>query len=192
MASNRVSVLDRTLPADFQKALCTWLNEPGWTYGGYSHSQSNPPKYLYKHFSGVRRDGDSIDIGQVEQDLRKNAPLVYLMWTELKARALQGHQLIRCYANGYPSGTEGGIHQDSKSPGDFTTIFYPHLEWHPDWAGETVFFDEAASDIVACVYPKPNRLVLFPGTVPHAARGVSRACPLLRVTLMFKTRRHPV
>jgi SM-20-related protein len=30
--------------------------------------------------------------------------------------------------------------------------------------------------------------VVFPGLIPHVARGVSRTCPMLRITLMFKTR----
>jgi hypothetical protein len=32
-----------------------------------------------------------------------------------------------------------------------------------------------------------DRLVIFRGNYPHVARGVSRTCPALRITLMFKT-----
>jgi SM-20-related protein len=53
--------------------------------------------------------------------------------------------------------------------------------------GETVFFNQEETDIIASIYPKPNRLVMFQGTIPHTARGVSRICPVLRITLMFKT-----
>ena len=53
--------------------------------------------------------------------------------------------------------------------------------------GETVFFNREKTDIIACVYPKPNRLVIFRGNFPHVARGVSRTCPALRIALMFKT-----
>jgi SM-20-related protein len=30
-------------------------------------------------------------------------------------------------------------------------------------------------------------MLMFEGTLPHVARGVSRICPVMRVTLMFKT-----
>jgi SM-20-related protein len=76
---------------------------------------------------------------------------------------------------------------DSSVPTHFTLVYYPHLSGHPNYGGETVFFDPSGSDIIAAVYPRPKRLVAFPGTMPHVARGVSRKCPDLRVTLMFKT-----
>jgi SM-20-related protein len=100
---------------------------------------------------------------------------------------LQGHRLIRCYANGHTYGSDGTLHTDSTRPGTYTCVYYPHQMWHPNWGGETVLFNQDKTDIVACVYPKPNRMVVFDGTIPHVARGVSRICPVLRVTLMFKT-----
>ena len=62
------------------------------------------------------------------------------------------------------------------------------MSWHPNYAGETVFFNDEGTDIIGTVYPRPNRMVLFSGSIPHVARGVSRVCPELRITLMFKTR----
>jgi SM-20-related protein len=49
-----------------------------------------------------------------------------------------------------------------------------------------LFFNELGDDVLCAVYPKPNRLVSFPGEIPHVARGISHMCPLLRITLMFK------
>ena len=73
----------------------------------------------------------------------------------------------------------------------YTTIYYPHAEWHPNWGGETVLFNADRTDITAAIYPRPGRLFTFRGTIPHVGRGVSRACPKLRVTLMFKTELNP-
>ena len=102
-------------------------------------------------------------------------------------RCFRATRLIRCYANGTTYGSDGTIHIDSKSDRGFTSVYYSHPAWYPRWAGETVIFNDDKSDIVASVYPKPNRLVVFAGNAPHVARGVSRTCPVLRVTLMFKT-----
>jgi SM-20-related protein len=66
-------------------------------------------------------------------------------------------------------------------------VYYPHHSWHPDWGGDTVIFNQEKTDIIGCVYPRSNRMLIFDGTIPHVARGVSRICPVLRVTLMFKT-----
>jgi SM-20-related protein len=93
--------------------------------------------------------------------------------------------LERCYANGLPYGCDGATHTDSPERGACTSVYYPHTHWDPDWGGETLIFNKDKSDILAAIYPKPNRLLIFPGFVFHVARGVSRIC---RITLMFKTR----
>jgi SM-20-related protein len=50
-------------------------------------------------------------------------------------------------------------------------------------------FNPEKTDIIAAVYPQPNRLAVFRGSLPHVARGVARICPVLRITLMFKVER---
>ncbi|HSZ53262.1 MAG TPA: 2OG-Fe(II) oxygenase [Caulobacteraceae bacterium] len=177
---------DGLLPPDEQKALLTFLKGPGWAYGAFSDVEGS--RYLYKHFAGVVIDGrEAVDPAAFETTLEKTAPLVASLWRRLKAEQLRGHKLTRCYANGYPVGSEGGLHRDSNIATHYTAIYYPHLSWKPNYAGETVFFDDSEQEIIASVYPKPNRLVVFPGIIPHVARGVSRACPDMRITLMFKT-----
>ena len=109
------------------------------------------------------------------------------MWARLSSTVLKDHRLSRCYANSYPDGAEGALHTDSNIASHLTAIYYPHLEWHPNYAGETVFFDAVSGEILTAIYPRPNRLVIFPGTIPHVARAASRACPSVRTTLMFKT-----
>ena len=78
-----------------------------------------------------------------------------------------------------PFGSEGTIHTDSDSPESYTAIYYPNRTWLPDWAGETVLFNKTQDDIVASIYPKPNRLLIFRGTrltLLAACRGLVRLC----------------
>jgi SM-20-related protein len=181
-----IVIHDGVLPLAEQTALLAFLKGPGWAFGAYSDPEG--ARYWYKHFAGVVRDGSApLDPDRFEAMLASRAPPVAALWRSLQAGPLAGHRLTRCYANGYPAGSEGGLHRDSNVASHFTAIYYPHLAWRPNYAGETVFFDAAESEIVAAVYPRPNRLVVFPGVIPHVARGVSRACPELRITLMFKT-----
>lgn len=183
-----VVAYDDVLGPEDQKRLFDYLNSPGWAFGAFSESGDNPSRYWYKHFAGVVKDGrETLDSAAFERALETNAPLVSALWKKLQGQALAGHALTRCYANGYPAGAEGGVHFDSNVNTHFTVIYYPHLTWSPNYAGETVFFEQDGGDILASVYPKPNRLVVFPGTIPHAARPITRACPQLRITLMFKT-----
>ncbi len=183
-----IEVFDDVLAPPVQAEVLDFLKLPGWAFGGYSDPAPGASRYWYKHFAGIVSDGRApFDPVEIATALEQTAPVIAGMWRFLNAGVMVGHQLTRCYANGYPSGAEGGLHLDSNVESHFTAIYYPHVSWHPNWAGETVFFDKTGSDIVASVYPKPNRLVVFRGTVPHVARGVSRLCPELRITLMFKT-----
>ncbi len=52
----------------------------------------------------------------------------------------------------------------------------------------TVFLGEN-DEIIKAVLPRSNRAVIFPSTLQHAGRAVSRKCTVLRKTLIFKTRR---
>jgi SM-20-related protein len=186
MANLQIAVRDNFLAEDEQRAVWEFLKGPGWAFGAYSDQEGS--RYFYKHFAGYRLDPSSEGkAAAFEDELREGYPLLAAVWDRLKAGPLQGHALARCYANGMPSGVDGALHLDSNIDSHLTTIYYPHLEWHPNFGGETVFFDKAGADIVAAVYPRPNRLTIFSGTIPHVARPVSRRGPDLRITLMFKT-----
>jgi SM-20-related protein len=86
-----------------------------------------------------------------------------------------------------PAGVGGGLHRDSNDPAHLTLIYYPNLAWSPRDAGETLFYDDAEQDVIRAVTPRPNRLVVFRGTIPHVARPISSHAGTDRITLMFKT-----
>ena len=189
-----VSVADGVLDAARQRKVFEFLSEPGWQFGWKSDPKADPYAFWNKHFAGsihpdhLLKDGNGRQYDCAEE-LQRNAPLVHEMWQHLRQTALSGHMLMRCYANGHTFGSDGSVHTDSLVEHSFTSVYYPHLKWEPNWGGETVLFNQEKSDIVASIYPRPNRLVTFRGTVPHVARGVARVCPVMRITLMFKTER---
>ena len=115
------------------------------------------------------------------------SPFIRSMWSRLADGPFHGHTLIRCYANGHTFGVAGAPHVDRRQDGYWSLVFYAVPEWQPGWSGETVFFDRTG-DILGVSQPRPNRLVVFPSNVLHAARGVERFCPALRVCFVFKTR----
>jgi len=182
----QVRVFDNLLRPEEQAAVWGFLNAPGWAYGGYSAEGGD--RYFYKHFAGFVRDGQEPRSPEaIEAELAASAPMLAQLWARLKQGALPGERLARCYANGMPGGAEGGLHLDSNVESHLTAIYYPHLKWDASLGGETLMFNPAGDEVVAAVYPRPNRLVVFPGTVPHVARPMSRRATDLRITLMFKT-----
>ncbi|MBA8904023.1 2OG-Fe(II) oxygenase [Phyllobacterium sp. P30BS-XVII] len=191
-----ITVVENLLNAHEQQAIYRFLSSGGWGYGWRSHSGEGAQSFWHKHFAGAIGDtvepqeGKKPNIG-CEAELASKAPLLHVFWQQLSQTALKGHVLQRCYANGLPYGNDGATHTDSLEPGACTAVYYPHEKWDPDWGGETILFNQEKDDILAAIYPKPNRLLLFPGFVHHVARGVSRVCPTIRITLMFKTRVKP-
>lgn len=107
-------------------------------------------------------------------------------WQYLSSTVMKGHRLVRCYANAHTYGVEGYVHTDALENGNFTALVYLVPEWKPEWAGETTFHSDDG-EIAQAVLPKGNRLIIFEGQRLHAARALSRECPGLRITLMFKT-----
>lgn len=158
-----------------------------WTFGWQSNkNNAEVPFSHWNHdFLQVGRNNQADCTDQLLSDTR-SAPLGAL-WTRLQTELLPGHALVRCYANAHTFGIEGYPHVDSRKPGNYTTIFYLNPQWKPEWAGETVFLNDLG-DIAHAVLPKPGRAVVFDGRIVHSARAVTRLCPALRVTLMFKTR----
>jgi SM-20-related protein len=184
----QVRVFDNLLaPAD-HAAIWAFLNQGGWAYGGFSADGPEADRYFYKHFAGYRADSrEYSEPGAIEAELAETAPILSGMWSALREGPLAGETLSRCYANGMAGGVEGGLHLDSNVESHLTAIYYPHPVWEPNFAGETLLFNPAGDEIVAAIYPKPNRLAVFAGTIPHVARPMSRRRSELRITLMFKT-----
>lgn len=189
-----VATIDDALDPALQKKIYDTLRNGNWKHGWKSDAKTDQFAFWHRHLAGSLVPDHAGQDGKGEQyecadELKRTSPLFHDVWQHLHDRALTGHQLVRCYANAFPFGCDGTIHTDSIAAHSFTSVYYPHDEWNPNWGGETVFFNRGKTDIVASVYPKPNRLVLFPGTIPHVARGLARSCPKMRITLMFKTER---
>ena len=89
------------------------------------------------------------------------------------------YKLDRVYFNGQWNGREGTLHQDGC---DVTSLLYVS-PYEYGWGGFTEIMTESEPTLV---YPIPNRLMIFPGNIPHKAYSFAyQTCPL-RVTLAFK------
>lgn len=99
------------------------------------------------------------------------------------------YRMYRSYCNHASYGDMLFIHTDCK-PGDdeITALWFIAREWNPEWGGETLFFN-SAMDAEFVVSPRPGRLVLFDGAIPHVGRPPNRICYAPRLTFAMKFER---
>ena len=182
-----ISVLDQAIPDDLLSRVDDAVARCQFSYGwrsklglGFGHWHDD---ILDAGIDNTEDISSWLDLTSRSRDLQGIAEL----WWHFSRTTLVGHDLLRCYVNGHTYGTDGYPHKDSTRTGELTTIVYMNTEWKKEWAGETVFFDEAG-EIVKAVLPRYGRVVTFPSEMEHCARSVARACPVLRVTLVVKSR----
>jgi len=101
----------------------------------------------------------------------------------------------RAYANGQHTGMNGLVHYDGRT--DVTLLYYPMMEWHPNWHGETLFYNEsfeskeksaagATDSPCASVLPRKNRFIAFDAKIFHVGMAPAPLYKGLRVSIAFK------
>ena len=85
----------------------------------------------------------------------------------------------RIYMNAHTHGVEPVMHKDD---GDFTMIYYPRMDWKPEWGGGTLIDGQLVPYV-------GNSLVMFDAKLPHMAMPVPRECYELRTVIVFKCNR---
>lgn len=177
-----VQIFDDAIPNDLATALHQALHLYGWTYGWLSnHLMDGVYGHWNRTFAGRSKDHRD----DVTSDIR--VPAVKAAWNAIASLIGNQATLIRCYSNAHTYGVEGYVHEDSAVATDVTAILYLNQEWDANDGGELIFLDPAG-EISGAVLPKWNRLVTFPGTIPHAARSLSRRSKHARICLVFKTK----
>ena len=173
---SELRVIEDFLPEELATQIERALANVPWYHGWRSNHNLG-----YGHWNHTIASGASWN----SRDISDLIPEPFsTAWRVILEKYLPGYALIRCYANAHTYGVEGYPHGDSWRSEDLTVVLYVNREWKREWAGETVIFEK--DSIAVSALPKFNRAVIFPGSMLHAARSVSRICPQLRRTLMFK------
>jgi SM-20-related protein len=61
-------------------------------------------------------------------------------------------------------------------------LYYLNLDWKPEWAGETLFYEDQLREIIFASMYTPRRLILFDGDIPHSIRPQAFSAPHYRFT----------
>jgi len=174
---NEIETYENFFPEDLRISLIEVIEEKGWKYGWLSNN-----KMGFGHWNCLispARAENGIDISDTLPEPFLSA------WNHVKENYCKNSILLRCYANAHTYGIEGYPHRDSSRNNDRTYVVYLNRDWKDEWGGETTVYDE--NGIIHSELPSYNRGLSFPSKMKHVARGVTRICPQLRVTLMFKT-----
>jgi SM-20-related protein len=92
----------------------------------------------------------------------------------------------RAYVNCSVYGDSYYTHRDCGTDEQhLTALYYANPEWHPDWGGETIYFNDE-EDVELAVLPRPGRLVIARGAVLHRGSVPTRGCYEERYTLAYK------
>jgi hypothetical protein len=78
--------------------------------------------------------------------------------------------------------TPSDVHFPHTHSDKFVLLYYVNPIWRAQWYGETLFWDESATNIELALPYTPRRLVLFEGSTPHSIRPQSRDCESHRFT----------
>ena len=102
------------------------------------------------------------------------------------ARPGERYRPYRAYTNHAAFGDMLYTHCDcAPDQRELTALWFMSTHWEREWGGETMFFD-GSGDAMFCVSPRPGRLVLFDGAIPHVGRPPSRICYAPRYTFAIK------
>jgi Rps23 Pro-64 3,4-dihydroxylase Tpa1-like proline 4-hydroxylase len=92
----------------------------------------------------------------------------------------------RVYVNNAVYGDAYFAHRDcDPALHNVTVLYYGNLNWHADWGGETLFYNDQ-HDAELAVTPRPGRFVVSRGAILHRGGVPSRVCNEERLTIAYK------
>lgn len=176
---------DEILPSELSKIFFE-LNKTRWRFGWpVQHGPFARPCW-HKFIAGSQRAHHA----GCESELRELNDWGFLadLWCRVKSKYLDRETLVGVYANGQTCGQDTPIHRDNRPglPGK-TVVVFCNSHWASAWGGELMFYTNDKADLIKSVMPKPGRIVIFDGEIPHSAKAPNMSCAELRVTLAFKT-----
>lgn len=171
-----VQIIDNIFSPDIIKELKKEIDNTEWKYGWRSNQSMGFGHW--NHSFAISNEANGLDISDQLKGIIGEA------WSYLQETQFKNHILLRCYLNSHTYGIEGYPHTDTIREGESTLVTYMNKIWKREWGGETFVYDKYK--ILHAELPKFNNGLLFPANMVHCARSVTRICPQLRITLMFK------
>ena len=179
-----ITILDNAVPPKILANVFTEIKEFGYFYGWKSNSDTDP----HGHWNYKIIHASKKETKDQRHTLNKEKYPACCAWLDWLTKEVVGeNSLLRFYVNAHTYGIDGYPHCDTtRDREEKTFLMYLSPDWLPEYAGETVIFNEIGNDIEKSIIPKFGRIIGFPSNRLHAARSVSRLCNKLRITLVCK------
>lgn len=177
---------DVPLPQALRGELQRLTQEPVWANNWTTEN------YAYKNWGALfMGDSDATQLKNCEAEMyrERRTYLLGKFWTIIKEQYLPEHELLRYWALGFTQGMDGHVHIDGKETDYYTTLLYIHPQWQAHWGGELLYYSFDESDIIKVVEPKPLRVVISPGHIPHRISPPHRDTDVMRGVLGFRSRK---
>ena len=144
-----------------------------WTHQFHNFTPIDDPEW-FQH-AGVPGSEDPIYL-DILNYLEQNCP-------GMPPRA----NLYSSYINVLREGNDPGIHVDAPYfvEDNHTVLIYMNPQWDPQWGGETIFFNHDLDAVRLC-QPRPGRVVIFDGRIPHTGRPPTPKYKHNRYILTYK------
>ncbi len=170
---HRAYVLDAEVPEDIVKKIYQELAHDR----SYTRSEAaRPDRIEIKHWA-TNLDIDEFTTSEIG---KRTVELVEFYFPN------EGQKPFRAYCNVATYGDMLSVHRDcALSNNDVTALWFICDEWERDWRGEFLLLD-LDYDAQLAVTPRPGRLCIFRGLLPHVGTPPSRLCYKPRLTLVCK------
>ena len=146
-------------------------------------------KYTFGHSSSTNSADMSRFVCSLTNEEFKQLELSDILDDIADKHGLGNLEILRSYINVYNMTTHLSAHSDDQQDDTFTFLYYANPIWHPDWGGETVFYDEKQEEIIQSVIPKAGRISVFTSTIPHASRPPTISAQQQKFTVAIKARK---
>ena len=162
----KIYVFDDVFDMAWRRYAYTFLMSSKYSIGWADTEDSQEAQHVYLH-------------SRMSADELKEFGLLKAMKEPLLRELLAGAMFSRATVNlSIPTDT-----YFAHPHKNLTLLYYSNMRWHEEWAGETLFYNEAVDEIVFASMYKPGRIILFDGSIPHALRPQSRVAPHHRTTV---------
>ena len=152
----------------------------------YVYELNHPTRKWQFSGAGVPKDASIWfrELGECERTTR-----LYNEYIEPRLLAdIKNYDMLRVdrvYANAQTSDNRSDIHVDAHFENCYSVMFYATVHWPKEFDGETIFYTDD-DEIYSAILPKPGRVVLFNGKMPHIGRPPNPILNGRRMTVVWK------
>lgn len=180
---NDIKVIDNFFDRDTFFDITAKIYKGSWIFGSSSNREPNTNgDIVEERINGNYLNPGSQTIPFWNMDLTDDDYFRKDIFAKIKEKLDIDYQLNLIYANGQTFGQGGDPHIDH--PNGLTFLLYCNRVWNFDWGGKTAFLNTDGS--TNYFDAKPNRAIIFPGSIIHRSEEVSRKFTGLRITLAYK------